>query len=406
MACADAEVRRGSCHARAQEEARRAARRARRGGAARESVTIRQPNGTVGGTPVRDDVHTRMRMDAIRVSVVNSVGRDSLWGPWNAAGTPAPAPARRDPSLSHGATRRVSAEDGTNVAAQQAADLQNAGLTSAAARAYYLSGDYFQSLHPPAVERFPEPPDPVDPDCAYRFGGDSDDCRRPPLDLQTVEDFEALDFGNAASYVDIDGATPDQEKLLLTAWAILLANTDLLDWVLCWMYGVGGGDCYIRRVFGVPDAIGLPGHVDIVVEPDACRGSFLSHAGLWGGTIKVCDSHYWSNYQEIFSSSNIRDRMCAALDLAASLCHELTHLCFRSGNDTACDCEYSYMVENLLRWCLMQRYPDAAQSPCCDYANREVSGTSPPTYALDIGRLNNEWGRSCAEFPGDGKKCL
>lgn len=425
------------CHGAALRDAARETSRRKAGAPHRPHLTLHQPNRERSGANIGREIHTRLRADGLRTIVNGMVGRANIAASWKTGSRSLPVPPVRSSGVapsppaaklrersSAGAQRtrntddgsiataqvggagvsisgcKVSAEPGSGYEAEIAAELQNEGTTDGGARAQYFASDYYLSTHPPVQASFPGPPAPSCPACAYRFQGSAQSCPPPALDLQSMDDYLAVDFAYTARYVEIEGATAEEEKLLLTAWALMMRNIDLLEWVLCWMYGIYGGECYIRRIFGV-DAFGFTSLVFIRVEPDAhtpgslgaaCTGSdFVSTAGFAGGLIRVCGTAIWDQYLRMFASSEVRDRMCSALDLAASLFHEITHLCSRAIFDDPCECERSYMVENMLRWCLMQRYPDASASTCCQ------------KYALP-GDLDTLWGSSCTVYPGEG--CL
>lgn len=280
---------------------------------------------------------------------------------------------------------KVSAAPGSGASAEVAAGLQNAGVTDETAREAYqqLFGD-----HTVGCEHYPDPPDPACPACASRFDGTAGECPSPCLDLQSTADFESLDLDEAARHVVIHDANSSEEELLLTAWAILLANQDVMEWVLCWLYGAGGGDCYLNRLNRTSSRV----EIKVTDSRAGCKHDFTGGADLTGGYIKVCCTRdAWIKYTRIFASSAVEDRMCSAIDLAATLFHELTHVCWRSPDDTSCTCQYSYMIENLFRWAIMQRYPDATASDCCEYA-------------ASMDDLNEQWGRSCTTYPSSG--CL
>ena len=65
------------------------------------------------------------------------------------------------------------------------------------------------------------------------------------------------------------------------------------------------------------------------------------------------------------SAKDDTDRMCVTVDLSATLLHELTHVIGFFSMDSAGDCDGSYLIENLYRWAVFQRYSDTARAACC-----------------------------------------
>ena len=208
--------------------------------------------------------------------------------------------------------------------------------------------------------------------CHRNIEGDDETCSDlAPCDTP----FSRADFVNASSSgaedrVNIDDAfTSDETDLLLKAWAILVQSTDLVKWAVCWITGnPGAGDCVVNHINGTGANVNIHAKTE--------EGSFNERgfSTLWGaGRINIFVLGYrWTNYVDIWRCGGTGgevpvDKMCAAIDLSATLLHELTHACFRAWRDTDKEgkCYTSYLIENAYRWAIFHRYPDAASSACC-----------------------------------------
>ncbi len=199
--------------------------------------------------------------------------------------------------------------------------------------------------------------------------GSNGTCSPLACDIErTVSDFTSLSTSWIDEVVNIDDDfSTSEQDLLRHAWALLVANTELVDWAVCWVTGnSGAGDCLLNRINGVDANVNLKhvssdshhfyvGPLDMAVPP------------LYGGTIRIYENWPWDRYIDIWNSGDTCNQLCSALDLACTLLHKLTHVCWRAWNDESSDCDSSYLVENVFRWAMYRRYPDALQSECCSY---------------------------------------
>jgi hypothetical protein len=122
-------------------------------------------------------------------------------------------------------------------------------------------------------------------------------------------------------------------------------------------------------------------------------------------TIWICEeasAKFRTKYYPAWFGSDA-DRLCTALDLACVVVHEMVHVCgqdFDDWMDNEGVCHGSYMVENIFRWAMMQRYGDATRSSCCEDLDNdalfgsadywEMSGSCPDeiaAYAGDVPSL-------------------
>lgn len=191
-----------------------------------------------------------------------------------------------------------------------------------------------------------------------------DECP-PPLWSQTTasDPFETV---VAESY---PGCARSLTSFLNAAVGHLIDNADLVDWVLCQVYGPGG------RCLQV--ALGnLDGRVtcgDPFSDAGATTNPFLVVLDEEGATMQFLLSQ--------FNSGDAERRLCAVQHLSLLVFHELQHLCLLgglAGVDRSCgddpfpfchedgDCEPIWMASNTLKALLRLRFPSSRKSPCCD----------------------------------------
>lgn len=188
----------------------------------------------------------------------------------------------------------------------------------------------------------------------------------PPLGITiTVAQFEAMPQSGSVS---IDGATAEELELIRTAWAVLEHNMDLVAFAAC--YATGGDTsihCLRNRISGLVWGF-IPSKVTIRLEdhPYCAPSPFRAGWSVDGGWIRICRPYQFTkSYLEAWRGDQY-NRMCAALDLSATLLHEITHICLRAHGDSSGECYVSYLLENTFRWALYKRYSDAHKSDGCD----------------------------------------
>jgi len=234
-------------------------------------------------------------------------------------------------------------------------------------------------------------------DCSYA----GEDVCGLPVKNGWLSDLQSLDPAADGGNVIVTGArTQADEDLLRTAWAILKVNTDLIVWVVCWVINTTRQairdwliEQLVQVVTGIP--IQLPDSYDTTAcilsklfEISSTRylelriyresdGDYDDWCEGWAASawpikepnvIYICASgsswRKWIGAWACGIDPN-KDQFCAAVDLASTLLHELTHLCGRSPNDSADNCEFTYLIASTFKWAMMQRYSALLHSECC-----------------------------------------
>lgn len=215
-------------------------------------------------------------------------------------------------------------------------------------------------------------------------------------------------------HMDVVGEHSNREvELLHTAWGILVDNLDLVDWAYCLVFGpdanVGSA---IRNHIVPPDWT-----TRVRVDFNDNAWDFFSTPGRAGGVIRIGRANSrWVDYVDKWRSGVAAHRRCAALDLSATLLHELIHTVWRGLDDwmgvlddaddsdaarvlldlieratgselpdlefpvdPAETCYRPYLLENIYRWALFRRHPWASDSWCC---RSGLSGSGAP-YNMD-----------------------
>ena len=200
--------------------------------------------------------------------------------------------------------------------------------------------------------------------CRYEVTGNTDVCATPYLNHQDMEDFAALDVDALGANINVRNVDASTEELIRTAWALLKQNDDLARWAMCWYWGPDSdGE---TEMLGRLWADGTDyNYVDIIGRRK--RKQFWGYRD-WGGggrilfPLKGIGTRYMDAWR---NARDDQDRMCVAVDLAATLLHELTHVCNYFGGDESGKCDGSYLIENNFRWAMFQRYSHATEGACC-----------------------------------------
>ncbi len=250
------------------------------------------------------------------------------------------------------------------------------------------------------------------------YGGHAE-CGDICLNSQTLEDLRAITPSDETS-VDVQGAYPDEEELLRTAWGVLRRNIDLMWWSLCKAYKdrlddlVWDNEGFLHlqsehdrieaMYHNITAAItgGLfertgANRINITVHSGNAEDGPLeaNFQGWWfPHTIRIgrLNRMWYSRYMRMWTEAPTEeDRYCAVIDLAATLFHELHHVlggdftnvdhrqCYDPTEDdgeSPCPCDEIYLSENVFRWAIYQRYPEASSSWCCRAAGKETGDPS------------------------------
>jgi len=216
----------------------------------------------------------------------------------------------------------------------------------------------------------------------------------PPMaeDPVTVYGFFNDPAFRSAMLITITGATADEEALIRKAYGVLMATDDLIEAALCWAYGglppVAALECLRRQLREQStsfEVLGLLG-IECTWDLGVVKSSFEGYASVpksvirFGGPgrIAICRSEDWYALVGGWQSGRDEDKMCAALDLAGTILHEVLHTCADAddrvdGSGDACGlCSPTYLMENTWRWAAFQRFSAALNSACCAQYRKEI----------------------------------
>ena len=183
----------------------------------------------------------------------------------------------------------------------------------------------------------------------------------------------------------------DAETLVAQAFAILGLNVDVIRWISCIYYGQYGAlspaSCIERKIRGTGS---FRLNLVLVGEEGSFRASpsyapvpFGSPA-YPGGRIEIFDGSRWGKYLAAYRTSAGAPQFCIVLDLAATILHELVHVCtplqFSDSGDESEDCDPTYLLENAFRWAMAQRYPCISGTSCGFFDDPGMWGNDGLTY--------------------------
>jgi hypothetical protein len=160
------------------------------------------------------------------------------------------------------------------------------------------------------------------------------------------------------------GCHDTMENLLRKAWCLLIENLDIVDWVLCMVYGPNAGSCLQVILEGTHD-VGIECSTSIT---SAAQASWLT------GTVTFNPQHEdIIGMKAMFESGDDEDRLCAVIRASAVLFHELQHVCFLGGfmnfdgqgTITEDRCEPTWLTYSTYTYAMYLRYPEARRSRCC-----------------------------------------
>lgn len=202
--------------------------------------------------------------------------------------------------------------------------------------------------------------------------GGPDNCWTPLLDHQNVSDFNSLDVEGLGENLVVSNLTESTELLVRTAWALIKFNYDLVEWSLCWYFGTESGGYTVNGLRRHIWADGVS-HPLVEVKGDETRKAFKGRfdwLGLAGHGARILfpleaggiGQRYVLAWDMAYTDE---DRMCAAVDLAATLLHETIHTLGVNMLDEPGDCDLTYLIENNFRWAMFQRYAHATEGACC-----------------------------------------
>jgi hypothetical protein len=179
----------------------------------------------------------------------------------------------------------------------------------------------------------------------------------------------------------VHNCSDDITDFFKDAWCLLAQNLDIIRWLTCLIFGEDWRDDLAAKIEGHTSERGVSNSLLLRVEircdngvawspwASPCPEYFaLSWPDAFGGFMHICAERLRvTKWAEMSKSTCPGDRICALIDCAALMAHELTHIVFtlRSGDTIIGDCEKSYMFGNSVRWALLRRFPEAFSSECC-----------------------------------------
>jgi hypothetical protein len=199
---------------------------------------------------------------------------------------------------------------------------------------------------------------------------------------------EASPSGSALDGASSDGAfflsetwTACEARVVEAAWAVLLNNPDLVAWALCLAGAADVVPCIVAKLNGF---VQPPMSLD-KVDVSPCPGKMVSHIGE--NRISMCDSDEFQLVPlaaHLYCAGTSADVECGVVAVAASLLHELVHICSGMGKHLPHDCPIEYLAGSNFVWAAMRRFPAASTSTCCrEYA---VVGINDPRYLPGLPR--------------------
>jgi hypothetical protein len=171
----------------------------------------------------------------------------------------------------------------------------------------------------------------------------------------------------------ITRATDAERGLIYAAWNLILDNMDLVAWTVCKVAGSVSTTEFGRLL----DRINGKRPRRVAVRVMDVKGTALAAYGT-DYILIAGKGAMWTQFKDLWASSDPDTRLCALIATAAMLLHELTHLAgytyidLEGADGEHVDwgyeggtCYTSIMIGSTFSWGLHQRYPEASDAPCC-----------------------------------------
>jgi len=198
------------------------------------------------------------------------------------------------------------------------------------------------------------------------------------------------------------GYREEVEELFANAFALLQANQDVIEWLMCMFQELPFGppdhwtlwSC-IRMFLNEGDP-GSPGPDGLVframpgVEPNlgtVMRGpEYYNEDNPSGDRPEVqfwptsnWDEDYGRAWREAIASGSEEEMFCVAMFQALTLLHELIHVCglpHSTSQQHKQWCDYVNVVPNSWMYIMMSRYPGLALTKCANFGRPETWANS------------------------------
>ena len=200
--------------------------------------------------------------------------------------------------------------------------------------------------------------------------GDPCEVLSPCADPRTAEDFWSMDMPEETLLFDLKWTEePDTETewwtvtLLSAVSALLVENVDIVEWVEARVTSRNGGkqrDKIANRLRKRRRK-----SIRLCMDKKKCNDSFSVSWGVFSiPMFGIWVDAYLKPWMRPANNPTDVDRLCVAIELAATILHELLHVHYSnlSNEDQSGTCEESYLIENMFRWAMYQRYPEALDS--------------------------------------------
>lgn len=212
-------------------------------------------------------------------------------------------------------------------------------------------------------------------DCS--FSGFETECSARLPNVNRQEGVPDLTDRSAADQISLHGCDDVFSDLFQAAWTFLVNNRDIVEWVTCLVFGASDSEAVVNRLTTDLDK----------VDVNCSDGKTFAPGVTVGGAINPCNEDnlalafplFGINWCTVKTSAEAwgvlwedgtpEERLCALIDCSCLMAHEVCHLALtweaRDLNGTSCDTRRSYLMQNTLRWALLQRFPAALEAECC-----------------------------------------
>ena len=222
---------------------------------------------------------------------------------------------------------------------------------------------------------------PASPPCPPPFAGWADP---PEIDVATDSSGCLTDLGEK---LRVSNCSSGMSDFYRAAWCFLLENWDVVKWIFEINFGTSEciGNVLNHRTVGFYVACSNSRSSGLLY---CDSGSYAAHSYEWPvadtpeggvpgeGWITICMEHSFAKERLRAFRAGGKDKLCALIDLAATILHELTHICALNYDQDEDECETSFTTENTFRWAMAQRFPDSCDSSCCDdWCGDELDGS-------------------------------
>ena len=236
------------------------------------------------------------------------------------------------------------------------------------------------------------------PDPEFALPATTGDCQ--PASGCNAPDINVVTFGNVTWMRLLNGddgylaavnyCTEGMETFHRSVLGFLQENEDIWRWVLCLLLsdhrGFDGGQL-------ISDMLNSPGGVSLKCKsggiwcPDRIAINYVTDPIV--GTVFACTQagRLPEQTASIWLCEDPADSMCAMIQAAAVLLHELVHAAwYLNDAEDSAGCKQVEAIEHTFIWACLQRYPGALNASCCaPFA--DSGGVKDSVFMSESGRL-------------------